>query len=471
MTAVWFMTRGSKQKKYFDNTFVRSTVLIAVTVLCLLCFCGYAGIDGIAQAQRFAYGVRIDARDVSGMTYDEAQKLVNADAQAFLSGFNITLDYSGEATVLGAEDLGVTLNQKDVLDKAYYFNKGESDTVQQRFDKTIESAKGMDFHTDVVIDENRLKAAVQQYAEKYNENAAGAAAVFDKDANSFTYTEESSGVEINTDALIQKITDIIKQRESGAIEVTGETAYPSVTQSELKSNTALIGEYETKADDNEERDTNIKLICDAVNGVEIKPGEIFSVNDLAGERTEEKGYKSAPAIADGILVEQVGGGICQLAGTLYNAALLANMEVVERVRHTWPSDYLPIGQDSTLNWNDKDLKIKNTSDYSVFISAKFEDRNVKVKLYGQPPEDGVTIKVQNDIVEELKPGNTEVRYTSGLPDGAAQTVRKARTGYKVDVYRIYYKGGAETDRQLISSDVYPPLNKIILVGNKNTPDK
>jgi vancomycin resistance protein YoaR len=263
----------------------------------------------------------------------------------------------------------------------------------------------------------------------------------------------------------------IEQRDFSAVEVKSDVAYPGVKLSDLKSKTGLIAGCETTADDNEARDTNIATICKAIDGSEIKPGEIFSVNAVAGERTEAKGYKAAPAIADGILVEQVGGGICQLAGTLYNAALMADMDIVERVRHTWSSDYLPIGQDSTLNWDDKDLKIKNTSDYSIFVSAKFENRKVSVKLYGQPPKDGVTIKIQNDIVEELKPGKTEIRYTSGLPDGAVQIVRKSRTGYKVNVYRIYLKGGVETERELVSSDVYPPLNKIILVGNKNTPDK
>jgi vancomycin resistance protein YoaR len=464
-------TRRRRRRKYIDNEFTRSTVLVAATVLCLLCFCGYAGVDGIVQEQTLAHGVRIDGRDLSGMTYDEAEAAVDADAQALLNGLKINLNYSGETTVLGAEDLGVTLNQKEVLDKAYYINKDKEDSAERRFDKTLEISKGLDLHTDIIIDQVRLKGAIDQYAAKYDKEAVDATAVFDKETGSFTYTEEKEGVKINADALAKNVENVIKGRKSGSIDVVAETVYPSVTQSELEGNTALISEFETKADDNEARNVNIKLISETVNGTEIKPGEIFSVNELVGERTVEKGYRDAPAISDGILVEEVGGGICQLAGTLYNAALLADMEIVERVRHTWPSDYLPIGQDSTLNWKNKDLKIKNTSEYSIYISAVFEDLRVKVKLYGQPPEDGVTIKVQNEIVQELLPGKTEVRYTRGLPDGAVQTVRRAKKGYKVNVYRIYYKGGVEIDRQLVSTDVYPPLNKIILVGNQNTPDK
>jgi vancomycin resistance protein YoaR len=464
-------TRRRRRRKYIDNEFTRSTVLVAATVLCLLCFCGYAGVDGIVQEQTLAHGVRIDGRDLSGMTYDEAEAAVDADAQALLNGLKINLNYSGETTVLGAEDLGVTLNQKEVLDKAYYINKDKEDSAERRFDKTLEISKGLDLHTDIIIDQMRLKGAIEQYAAKYDKEAVDATAVFDEETGSFTYTEEKEGVKINADALAKNVENVIKGRKSGSIDVVAETVYPSVTQSELEGNTALISEFETKADDNEARNVNIKLISETVNGTEIKPGEIFSVNELVGERTVEKGYRDAPAISDGILVEEVGGGICQLAGTLYNAALLADMEIVERVRHTWPSDYLPIGQDSTLNWKNKDLKIKNTSDYSIYISAVFEDLRVKVKLYGQPPEDGVTIKVQNEIVQELLPGKTEVRYTRGLPDGAVQTVRRSKKGYKVNVYRIYYKGGVEIDRQLVSTDVYPPLNKIILVGNQNTPDK
>lgn len=465
------MAGKNKLKKYIDKVFIRSTVLVTITVLGLLFFCGYVGLDSIAQDENVAVGVHIDGTDLSGMTFEQAQEKVNADSQSFLKNVQITLDYSGETAVLGAEDLGVSLNQKEILDKAYYYNKDENDTDEQRFNKTIELSRGMDFNTDIVIDENKLRLTVEQYAAKYDEAAVDATAAFNKDTGAFTYTQEKEGRKINTDALVSAITDKLERRDFSAIEVTSDIAYPQVKQSELKENTALIAGCETIADNNEDRDINIGTICKVIDGIEIKPGEIFSVNSVAGQRTEAKGYKAAPAIADGILVEQVGGGICQLAGTLYNAALKADMDIVERVRHTWSSDYLPIGQDSTLNWDDKDLKIKNTSDYSIFISAKFENQHVKVNLYGQPLEDGVAIKVQNEIVEELKPGKTEVRYTSGLPDGTVQTVRKPRTGYKVNVYRIYLKGGTETDRELVSSDVYPPLNKIILVGNKNTPDK
>lgn len=463
------MNRG--KGKLIDRKFFINVLLIGGMVVAFFLFCGFAGINNLLSEKRFASGVLVDGINVSGMTKKEAEAVVTAHLQDKLSQKRITLSYMDEQLELSAADLGLSYDVAGVINEAYQYNKMETDSTEQRFNKTAYLSRGVNFQPELVLDEARLRKSLEQYAAQRVISPVNAVAAFDAETETFSYTPELDGVRINIDKLMQDVKAALTSGENAVVQVTGETAPADITVSDLKKNTVLVSTFETTAAYNPNRNVNISLITAAVNGTEIKPGETLSINGLVGQRTTEKGYLPASAISDGILVDEVGGGICQLAGTLYNAALLADLEIVERYRHTWPSDYLPIGQDSTLAWDTKDLKIRNPKEYSIFISARFQDQKVTVKIYGQPLPEGVTIKVQNNIVKEYPPGKTEVRYTSNLPAGKTQTVRKPHKGYKVEVYRIYYKNGVETDREKVSTDNYPALNKIVLKGRSSSQDK
>ncbi len=458
------MTDVKKVKKKTEKAFIKSMLLMAVTLLIIFVMSGFVSVYQTVDSTLFADGVYIDGIDVSGKSYDEAQQLLQENAKKALDDMHITLVYAGEETVFKSDELGISINFQEALDNTYHYNKSEFDSLEQRFDKTALLINDSDIVSSVIIDNSKLNKTVQEYAAQYEKDAVDAAAFFDKETQTFTFAGEENGIEINTGILVSQIKSKVNEKDFSDLEVKSDIVYAQVKQSDLQENMKLVASYETIADFNQNRNVNIQLMCDATDGLELKPGDTLSINDLVGERTEAKGFKAAPAIIDGMTKDDIGGGICQLAGTLYNAALLADMEIVERVSHTWPSNYLPIGQDATLNWDDKDLKIKNTTDYSIFISARFENQKVKVALYGKPLDPGVSIKVQNEIVDELKPPKTEYRYTSELPEGISETIRKGKTGYSVRVFRIYYKNGVETDRSVISWDKYPPLGKIVLVG-------
>lgn len=462
---------SSRGGKLIDKKFLGNMLLVSGIVVSFMLFCGFVGVTELLNNDVFAKGVFIDGINVSGLNLDEGRQAVEENAAQQLSQIHVTLNYNGNTRQLDAGELGISFNTEEMVTQAYNYNKLQSDTVEQRFDKTSYLSGGVNFESERIIDQARLRATVDDFASQFIAPAVDASASFDKVSSIFAYTEEQSGTEVDADQLFNDILSAIGQQDSTSLQVVSKEVPPVVTADDLERNTVLISSFETTAEFNANRNMNISLIASAVDGLEIKPGETLSLNETTGQRTEEKGYKPASAISDGILVDQVGGGICQLAGTLYNAALLTDLEIVERVNHTWPSVYLPVGQDSTLNWNDKDLKIRNNSDHSVYISAKFKDQKLTVSLYGQPLPDGKSIKVENKIIKEIKPGATEVLYSNKLPIGTTQTVRKARTGYQVEVYRVYYQDGVEVERELVSKDSYPALNKIVLKGRDVSQDK
>ena len=149
----------------------------------------------------------------------------------------------------------------------------------------------------------------------------------------------------------------------------------------------VLGFCQTPHSDNEKRNTNLQLACQALNGVVLEPGETLSYNATLGQRTKEAGYQDAPAYSGTRLIDTLGGGICQVSSTLYLCSLYAELETVDRVSHGFPANYMPVGLDATVSWGAPDLKIKNSSDYPVKIIAETCDGFVRVWIMGTETRD------------------------------------------------------------------------------------
>lgn len=149
----------------------------------------------------------------------------------------------------------------------------------------------------------------------------------------------------------------------------------------------VLGFCDTKHSANENRNTNLRLLCEALDGVILQPGEDFSYNETVGERTAEKGYKPAPAYSGNRLTDAIGGGVCQGSSTLYNCVLLADLEVVERVCHGATVSYLPLGLDAAVNWGTTDFKFRNNANFPIMIKAEVSDGYVRMKILGTDEKD------------------------------------------------------------------------------------
>lgn len=150
----------------------------------------------------------------------------------------------------------------------------------------------------------------------------------------------------------------------------------------------ILGSCETKHTDDENRNTNLRLLCAALDGVILQPGEEFSYNGTVGERTEAKGYKAATAYSGKRLIKDIGGGVCQGSTTLYNCALLADVEILERVCHGAKVGYIQLGLDAAVNWNTKtDLRFRNNFHFPMMIKAEVADGFVKMQILGTDEKD------------------------------------------------------------------------------------
>lgn len=265
-------------------------------------------------------------------------------------------------------------------------------------------------------------------------------------------------------AIVQELVNAAQPGQS--LEIEFAYIEPELTKEAIESTLFqdVLATYKAYQSSSANRSTNLRLACAAINGYIIKPGETFSFNGVVGKRTEEKGYKPAGAYFNGETVDEVGGGICQVSSSLYYCALLADLEIVSRTCHMYPSSYVPIGLDATVSWGYLDFKFKNDTPYPIRIEATGGKGTVTVTFYGTDDKD-YYVKLDSAILETY---NTETEYKDfpydneeGYKDG--DVIDKGHTGYRAVSYRIKY---SKADDSLISKDVeayssYRKTNKIV----------
>ena len=149
----------------------------------------------------------------------------------------------------------------------------------------------------------------------------------------------------------------------------------------------VLGSCDTKHNTNENRNNNLRLLCQALDGHIVQPGEEFSYNAVVGERTEERGYLPAPAYSGNRLTDSVGGGVCQGSSTLYNCVLLADLEVTNRACHGASISYLPLGLDAAVNWATTDFCFRNNWHFPIMIRAEVTEEYVKMQILGTDEKD------------------------------------------------------------------------------------
>ncbi len=247
------------------------------------------------------------------------------------------------------------------------------------------------------------------------------------------------------------------------IEAQGWIVKPELTSASLEGINALLAEYITNFDSSAvNRSHNIALASSSINGVFMKPGDTFSLNQRIGPRLEETGYLEAPAYIGGSLSLDFGGGICQVATTLYNAVLFAELAITERHCHPYPASYAPPGRDATIAGDFLDLAFVNNLDNPVYIASQSENGVLSIRIFGVKKGGDRTVRIASEITE-IKP-DVIITHEHNLEEGETKVINSGAIGYSVQVQREVIVSGKVESREQISSDYYPPVSKVIAIG-------
>ena len=255
----------------------------------------------------------------------------------------------------------------------------------------------------------------------------------------------------------------------------GETAKVDLKVTEPKIKVAdlgdvlfktLIATYTSKYDiSDKNRVTNLEIAANRCNNTVLYPGDEFSYNKALGHRTTANGYKMGNSFAGGKVVQTIGGGICQVSSTLYNAVLRAGLTITDRTAHGMYVQYVPQSTDATVVDNAIDFKFRNDRKYPVKIVTTCENGVMTASIYGVKEVDEPTIDIETKILETIE-YTTQKQNDSSMKKGTTKVVQKPVNGYVSEAYKVYYKNGKEISRELISKDKYIPTNEIIKVGTK-----
>lgn len=252
----------------------------------------------------------------------------------------------------------------------------------------------------------------------------------------YTFTVEETGVDFDMDEVLNTV-KAVGTDEEFAFDLI--YTYPDVRVSDFGMDAFpnRLATFSTKYVNNAARTTNLRIAAGKMNGKVVMPGETFSFNSVVGPRTASRGYKAAAIYSDGQVVNDVGGGICQVVSTLYNAAVQANMDITERRNHSFLPTYIGPGYDATVVYGSQDFKFKNTRDYPIKIVASVEDGYCTVSIYGLKTDNEYDVSIETNIIKHT------ARKTKGGSDG-----------YVVDSYRVVKQNGEVISKEKISRDTY-----------------
>ena len=421
-------------------------------------------------------GVFVDGVSVGDMTIEEAKAALTAnatDVETSAVPYAVTVAIGDKTWQVDQTNVPAVRNLGNVLERAYAIGRTNTTDIQitphtpfrQRIDRLMDLRTNYaQLTTDVTYDTEAVKAVVQEISDFITREPINAQILsFDYKTRAFTFSDDYPGIEIDSELLYNRIIAALDEGQQGAIVTTNLTLTPAaITKGDLTTDFSLIAAYTTDTTNDSNRNTNINLACQAINGTALLPGEVFSFNSATGQRTTAKGYKAAGAIAAGQSIEEVGGGICQVSSTIFNAVARADLEIVERSPHAWPSTYVDRGEDATVNWPNLDFKFRNNTDAPIFIITYYNDRKMSAEIWGLALEDGVTIDLDSKVVRTMEP-SSEVKYVQNpdLPKGTSKTTVKSRTGYVVETYKVWYLNGQETKRELFYTSTYNPYQQVV----------
>ena len=452
--------------------------------------------DARPYLNTFLDNITIDGIDVSGMTKEQASAAVWAQASAKQTGWYVRLkNASGQYTDITSETLNIQFDPSQALEQAWTIGRTPSQRPKTFVNAVMDRLAPVTFLGEV---ERMKKSSAEFYSIQPSADTAPVdtilqrlevlALVAPQDAkligfnpddalNPFAFQQERIGQRLDTAALKEQILQMVQTFQSGEVLVAPEPVYPEVTVADLQKNVSLLCRAVTPIDrhSTEERNNNIRVAFERINGLEIGNGSKFSFNKVVGRRTERNGFFPAFEYNYGELVTGWGGGVCQASTTVYLAAIQAGMTITDRTPHSTPVSYTQLGQDATVSDDRLDFTFRNNLGSPVYMTAHLvpdaanKSRLLcEVRIYG-PSTGNTSYRLFSEVVEIIPAPIEEERIndTKGTHVtyvGEEKVVIAASAGSVVNSYLITYVDGQEIDRKLISTDTYPNRKARIYVG-------
>ena len=457
---------GKTQEGYMKMKKSKVTVFIAAAVAtAAFTFFGTDNIFAKSQkTQTINDGVYIGSVDVGGMTKNEAKTALN-DYIESIDNTTFTLQGAKGSVDATAAEMSIKADASTAVDEA--MGVGRTGNLINRFvqSKKLENGEvSVNMHLSV----DKEKTAQFLYDNKDKLDVEAVDSGLEKTADGFNYIEGTQGQEVDIVSSVYAINDFLENKwdgKSNEIDLVSTTVEPRGTKEELSKIKDVLGTFSTDFSRSKAgRAANVKNACSLINGHIVYPGEQFSVYSAISPITEDNGYELAGAYENGQVVESVGGGVCQVSTTLYNAIIRAELEVVQRFNHSMIVSYVDPSDDAAIAGTYKDFKFKNNLDDPIYIEGYCSGGIITFNVYGvEMRKEGREVSFHSETVSETEP-EIQFNFDGSQPVGYYSVDQSPHKGIVARLWKTVKENGEVVSDEVFNNSNYKASPKIVTVG-------
>lgn len=409
--------------------------------------------------------IYIGSINVSGLTYTEAVKYIENYVNDIGNTEFTVVSVNGNKETITAGDFGLYWSNKEVLEDALMIGKTGNLIAQYKSICDLQHEKQV-YPLNIGFEKEKVMDVVNKQGHLYNQNPVEATVT--REGGKFKVFEGTPGIKVDVNASTSAIMNKLNSwnGEPQTFELTVKESKTNITEETLSQLTDVIGTYTTSfKTSSADRSGNVRTGCKHLNGKLLLPGDQLSVYGAVSPFTEENGYYMAGSYLNGQVVESLGGGICQVSSTLYNAVIRAELQVDERYPHSMVVTYVDLSSDAAIAGTYKDFKFTNNTDYPIFIEGyTTEDKQITFNIYGHEvrPKNR-TISFESVETSKTEPAEEKIVADPSQPVGYIST-QSAHIGYTGELWKVVKVDGVETERIKINKSTYNPSPRTATVG-------
>ena len=425
-----------------------------------------SGLTVDAAEKTIKQGIYIGPVEVGGMTVTEAEAAVEEYVEG-LGRKTIILEAANEGEVqVTAKDLGITWANKEIIEEAAEMGRQGNVIVRYKMMKDLQH-DNVRFDLEFTYDVNAINTILSEQCVSFDSQVVDAGLTREED--SFVVHEGQIGYHLDVEHSIDTVNDYLTEEwnyEDAAIQLVIEEEVPKGSAQELAQVQDVLGSFTTSfSSSGKARSANVTNGCNLINGITLYPGEEFSTLEAITPFTEANGYYMAASYLNGKVVDSLGGGICQVSTTLYNAVLLAELEVTQRYNHSMIVAYVDASADAAIAESaGKDFKFVNNTDAPVYIEGIIKNKKITVNIYGKETRDpNREVRYESEILSKTAPGPDVIYVDAGRPIGYI-VKESAHVGYKARLWKVVKENGEVVERTQVNSSTYKMTPRYATVG-------
>ena len=430
-----------------------------------------AGADQRTGEPRITAGITIGGVDVSGLTYTEARNaLEETIAERKTAPVTLIGPEENEQIRLTAGELGYTVDFTEALDKAMSFGHAQNIIQRYKEQKDLER-EGRNYDLSVSIDRNILTSAVNGRCREFDQPAKEP--MLRRENGSFIVEVGQKGYILDSAVTAEAVADVLENGFYGqpvTVNMTFAVDEPKAKTEDLGSIKDLLGTFTTSyTSSGSARCGNIENGCRHLNGKILYPGEELSVLQNITPFTEENGYYLAGSYLGNKVVDSLGGGICQVSTTLYNAVIRAELKVTARSNHSLIVGYVQPSMDAAIAESaNMDFRFVNTTDYPIYVEGYTSNKSITFNIFGTETR-ALSRKVsfESETLETIPPEGLEVVEDPTQPVGYV-SLESGHTGYKAQLWKIVSENGLQLSRDVFNRSNYNMTPDTVTVGTGGT---